>query len=118
MAEKTLGRIAQEAFWNATGPTSADDWEVAVSAAIAEYEARRWKPWETVPRELGDDKLFLAYNIGNKRPYIIWLTYEGWTDGEVDEDGAYTCWPFDTRFFTHWAALPAPPKEGDDADGN
>lgn len=33
--EKTLGQVAREAFLNATGPTSADDWECAVSAAIA-----------------------------------------------------------------------------------
>jgi len=105
MAEKTLGRIAQEAFWNATGPTSADDWEVAVSAAIAEYEARRWKAIATAPRTR---QYILAYSPERKMSFQVCWDHE-W--GYWQMMGGGKC----TMEFTLWTALPAPPKEADNA---
>ena len=52
MAEKTLAEIAREAWYGGTGPTSANDWQSVADAVIAEYEARRWKPIESAPKEV------------------------------------------------------------------
>jgi len=38
---KTLGEVARAAFFNATGPTTTEDWEKAAAAVVAEYEWRK-----------------------------------------------------------------------------
>ena len=101
MAEKTLGEIAREAWVWAGGPTTADDWEKAANAVIAAHEARRWKAIETAPK----DGYILAYSPERKMSFqVIWCDY--WSDWQLlASDGVAT------MEFTHWSALPAPPKE-------
>lgn len=110
MAEKTLGEIARDTWGNATGPTSVDDWQAVADAVIAEYERRRWKAWENVPR---DGSKFDAWHTGS-----AWVSPHRLPDchinvfGEViDSQGSIR----DENFLSHWTALPAPPKGADDA---
>ena len=117
MADKTLGQVAYEArlnhrtTWAIEAQWLRDDYEHMAAAIVAAHEERRWQAWDTVPQEVGDDKRLLAYNIGDKKTYIIWRTCDGWTDGEVDDDGCYAVWPLDTRVFSRWSPIPAPPQE-------
>ena len=122
--EKTLGQIAWEAEsvelgdggWEYTTVNDQRKAQAVADAVIQAYEARRWKPMESASRKPDEKDLILAYNKSSKRCHVVWPTYEGWTDGEIDEDGCYCCWSFESGHLTHWTPIPAPPKEASDAE--
>lgn len=103
MDEKTLGAIAYEAWCYDTSP---DDWQAVADAVIAAHEARRWREWETVPR---DGTPFDAWHVGGAfarahricgcRINATGDTLDGY--GDVRDDG----------FLSHWSPIPAPPQE-------
>jgi len=84
MVEKTLGRVAQEAFWNATGPTSADDWDVAVDAAIQAHEERRWRAIDTAPKDGTQVLLYMP-------PFDEWPNYIGISHWHKPPTGGGVC---------------------------
>lgn len=96
--ERTLGRIAREACVNSNSDAC---WQAVADAVVAEYERRRWKAIETAPK----DGYILAYSPERKMSFqVIWCDY--WSDWQLlASDGVAT------MEFTHWSALPAPPKE-------
>lgn len=103
MAEKTLGRVALEAFWNATGPTSADDWDVAANAAVQAHEARRWQAIESVPKFRYVDIWAGGRRIPNAQQCPTRTggeEWRWWSNGAMVLEEA-----------THWTPIPAPPQE-------
>jgi len=112
MAEKTLGKVARDA-WYQHRPCAADDWQAVADAVIAANEARRWKAIESAPK----DGWFWINRVGY-----------GPRLGRQSEDPEY-----DFEFFeqnnaghgrlqwnavrasqvTHWTPIPAPPKEAE-----
>lgn len=106
--EKTLAEIARQAWCNTNSP---DDWQSVADAVIGAHEARRWRPIATAPQDIS----VLIYVPGYEHygPGIlraICVRGERWHT---------TCWAAgrDLQGYepTHWTALPAPPKEVDDA---
>lgn len=79
--------------------------------AYRESQPGLWRPIADAPRDPQKEERILAFNRANKKQYVIWATYEGWTDGELDDDGEYSCWGFRGDFITHWMPLPPPPAQ-------
>ena len=99
MAEKALWRVARDTWGNATGPTTADDWQAVVDAVEAAIEARRWKAWETLPR---DGSKFDAWHRGDlaSKPHRLCNCFT--RDGKVIDAKGYTR---DEKWLTYWAPI-------------
>ena len=48
MKEKTLGKIARDAFFDAKG-NDGQDWAASAAAVVAEHERRKWRTMSTCP---------------------------------------------------------------------
>ena len=104
--EKTLAEIAREVWWQATGPTTLNDWQAVADAVVAEYERRRWKAIESAPK----DRYILAWSPERRMAFqAIWC-------GSLDDWQLLGMDGIATMEFTLWTPLPAPPKE--DEHGN
>lgn len=87
------------------------DAALAALRAYRESQPGTWRGIESAPRDPQKEERILAFNSADKKQYVIWATYEGWTDGELDDDGGYSCWGFSSDFLTHWMPLPPPPAQ-------
>ena len=100
--KKTLGAIAFGVYHET------QDWQAVADAVVAESERRRWKAWPPcVDGGLPDVVLLDDPKLGRKFGF---LRDRKWWDENGDEIIAYGVPP------ERWAAIPAPPKEVDDAE--
>lgn len=110
MADKTLGQVAYEAryigLWDLLKPPTKAEYNKLADAVIAAHEARRWREWETVPR---DGTPFDAWHVGTAfaRAHRICGCRINATGDTLDEHGDVR----DDGFFSHWCPIPAPPQE-------
>ena len=102
--EKTLGKVARDA-WYRVRPSCPADWQAVADAVVAAHEARRWKAIESAPK----DGYILAWSPERRMAFqVIWSKhYDDWTI--MCGDGVAT------MEFTLWTPIPAPPKEASDA---
>jgi hypothetical protein len=77
------------------------DWQAVANAVVQAHEARRWQAIESAPK----DGYILAWSPERRMAFqAIWCgSLDDWQ--LLGRDGIAT------MEFTHWAALPAPPKE-------
>jgi len=103
--EKTLGKVARDA-WYRVRPSCPADWQAVADAVVAAHEARRWKAIESAPRTR---QYVLAYAPERKMSFQVCWDHE-W--GYWQMMGGGKC----TMEFTLWSPIPAPPKEASDAE--
>lgn len=101
MAEKTLGQIAYREFLD-----SGENWQAVADAVIQEYEARRWKPIESAPKD--GTRILIAIPAFNEWPAMVGISHF-YKKGRA----AGYWWDFAGLTPTHWTPIPAPPKEGE-----
>lgn len=100
--EKTLGQVAQDA-WYSTRPSSQDDWQAVADAVVAAHEARRWRPIETAPKDEWGVLAWVPTYYRGKGAVIKAI----WLGGCWYDNLAHEVTP------TRWSPIPAPPQEGE-----
>lgn len=92
MAGDTLGHVAMYAYQKRVSD-EVPAWQAVADAVVSEYEARRWKPIDSAPK---DETPILALAKDWTFPDIVWRDGAGWCHQSKP---------------THWTPIPAPPKE-------
>ena len=124
--EKTLGKVARDA-WYRVRPSCPADWQAVADAVVAAHEARRWKAIESAPK----DGSPIILRRGDR------VTPGNWVEASEEEERH--CWDMEGRYQgseivgskhpaywmsddggfteeeppTRWTPIPAPPKEGE-----
>ena len=49
--EKTLGKVARDAWYRVRPSCRPADWQAVADAVVAAHEARRWKAIESAPKD-------------------------------------------------------------------
>jgi hypothetical protein len=110
--ERALGQVAADAWYGVAGVThSAADWKAVADAVVAEYEARRWRSIESAPKGQEVDVWDGFERVPNAKYYTqteSWFS-DVFSYGDMD-------WREMDPQPTHWTPIPAPPKEGSDAE--
>lgn len=104
MKQKTLGKIARDAFFDAKG-NDGQDWAASAAAVVAEHERRKWRPIKTAP----NDGTRVDLWTNNGRFTDCWFEkgeWMHWWIGGFDTMGAVRL----DEVATHWQPAPEGPK--------